>query len=219
MIRIQPQWGVFIGGYRDFKSASDDLAKVKKTPEPPEDRNVLHGDILDPQTKQIYTLHTYAQCIATRNPTVRMQRADPNAPDPAWKHLNEGRPYNLLDCRKEWTLAVKQFQNTSLVQPRTESSKFLDLIGLGGSSGDYLEASAKQAEELAKVLRGRGFNLEAYVLHTRLRQYCHRGRLRPHRRSAYAGTGRRSWPTSPLARPRTRFACSKQPLPMRVPRL
>jgi hypothetical protein len=49
------------------------------------------------------------------------------------------------------------------------------MIGLGGKSGDMLEASAAQAEEIARVLR-EGFKpvdgspalkFDAYVLHTR----------------------------------------------------
>jgi len=109
-----------------------------------------------------------SQCIATRNPTVRAQKADSGAPDPAWKRLNAGRPYNLLDCRKPWTLAVKQFHGTGMIQPRSAASVFLDTIGLGGKSGDVLEAGAAQAEEVARVLRKElkpGY--EAYVLHTR----------------------------------------------------
>jgi hypothetical protein len=166
-IRVDPQWGVFIGGYRDFDSASRDIPKVKKTPEPPADAKVLRVDYVDPTTRQLYQLNTYAQCIATRNPTLRAQAPNPNTADPAWKRLNEGRPYSLLDkCHKPWTLVVKQFQATGVVQPRSAASQFLDSLGLGGKSGDVLEASAAQAEEVAKVLHEQ-FQYDTYVLHTR----------------------------------------------------
>jgi hypothetical protein len=166
-IRVEPQWGVFIGGYRDFDSASRDLPNVKKTPEPPPDVHDAKGDYLDAGTKQLYHLNAYAQCIATRNPTVRAQKADASGPDPYWKQLNAGRPYSLLDkCHKPWTLAVKQFQSTGVIQPRSSSSPFLDMLGLGGKSAEVLQASALQAEEVAKRLSSQ-FNYEAYVLHTR----------------------------------------------------
>jgi len=160
-IRVEDQWGVLIGGYRDFDSASRDIPKVKQTPEPPEKRI----DFIDGGTRQAYQLSTYAQCIATRNPTVRAPQADPTAADPAWKRLNEGRPYNLLKCGKPWTVAVVQFQGTGVLQPRSMASEFLSAVGLGGKSGDFLEASAAQAEEVARVLRLQKF--DAYVLHTR----------------------------------------------------
>jgi hypothetical protein len=160
-IRVDPQFGVFIGGYRDFESASGDIAKVKQTPEFKDDS----VDWVEQTTGQLYRLGTYAQCIATRNPTVRAQKPAAGAPDPSWKNLNAGRPYNLLECGKPWTLAVKQFQGTGVVQPRSAASQFLNMIGLGGKSGDMLEASAAQAEEVARFLRV--MKIDAYVLHTR----------------------------------------------------
>ncbi len=173
-IHVEPQWGVFIGGYRDFDGASRDLAKVKQLPEPK--LNFIEAGLIDPQTKQVYQISTYAQCMATRNPTVPLTKRDPNAPDPSWKNLNDGRPYNLLTkCGKPWTLAVAQFHGTGMIQPRSTTSRILDSVGLGDKSNDMLEASAAQAEEIARVLR-EGFKpvdgspalkFDAYVLHTR----------------------------------------------------
>jgi hypothetical protein len=165
-IHVEPQWAVFIGGYRDFDGASRDLAKVRQLPEPK--FKFLDVDIIDQETKQAYHLNTYAQCMATRNPTVPMQKRDPNAPDPSWKSLNEGRPYNLLTkCNKPWTLVVAQFRGTGVIQPRSATSRLLDTVGLGGKGGDMLEASAAQAEEIARVLREKPFGYDTYVLHTR----------------------------------------------------
>jgi hypothetical protein len=218
MIRVDPQWGVFIGGYRDFDSASKDLPNVKKTPEPPDYKDVDLAEPLDKKRAALYHLNLFAQCIATRNPTVRMQRADPNAPDPAWKNLNDGRPYNLLTkCPGEWTLVVKQFQATGAIQPRSGASGFLDKL-FGGGSGDMLEAGANQAEEIAKVLRGDGFHLDAYVLHTRTGSIVTVG--------GYASINDPRM--QELARKLADFSFGKtpdaihlfkQPLPMKVPRL
>jgi hypothetical protein len=167
-IHVEDQFGVLVGGYTDFDSASKDIAKVKKTPEPPADPRFADVDFVDQETKQIYRLHTYAQCIATRNPTLPRQQVEHNGPDPAWKQLNDGRPYNLLKkCGKPWTLAVAQFQGTGVVQPRSAGSEFLNMIGMGGKSGDVLEASAAQAEEVARFLSSKPYNLKAFVLHTR----------------------------------------------------
>ncbi|HZT80906.1 MAG TPA: hypothetical protein VFA26_11810 [Gemmataceae bacterium] len=165
-IHVEPQWGVFVGGYRDFDGASHDVPKVKQAPWPEADKTDF-DHFTDAKTRQIYQVSPYAQCIATHNPTVRVEKPDPNAPDPFWKELNAGRPYNLLACGKPWTLAVKQFQATGVVQPRSASSQFLDMLGLGGKGNDVLDASARQAEEVAKVLSGKPFHYKAYVLHTR----------------------------------------------------
>jgi hypothetical protein len=164
----------------------------------------------------LYQLNTYAQCIATRNPTVRAQKADPNAPDPFWKELNDGRPYNLLKCGKPWTLAVRQFQGQGVIQPRSASSKFLDMIGLGSKSSDLLDANAKQAEEIAKVLRG--MHYDAYVLHTRTGSIVTVG--------AYDSKDDKGLKQAAKALRSMRFGLdanaiqlSDQPLPMAVPQL
>jgi hypothetical protein len=166
-VHVEEQWGVLIGGYRDFDSASRDVPKVKdksRTPWPKMDKTAF-DHFVKPDTGEVYQVSPYAYALATRNPTVRAPKADPNAPDPRWKDLNDGRPYNLLKCGKPWTLVVKQFQGIGVMQSRSESSKFLELLSFGSKPGDVLEASAKQAEEVAKFLRAANF--EAYVLHTR----------------------------------------------------
>ena len=167
-IRVEDQWGVLVGGYADFDGASHDIEKVKKTPWPTFDSTGF-DHFVDADSKKLYQVSPYAQCIATRNPTVprQQQQADTAAADPAWKQLNDGRPYNLLaKCRKPWTLAVAQFQGTAVIQPRSAASQFLNAIGLGGRSDDMLEASAKQAEEVARYLK-QNMQLDVFVLHTR----------------------------------------------------
>jgi hypothetical protein len=165
-IHVDEQWGVLVGGYSSFDAASRDIEKVKKTPWPTFDKTGF-DHFVDAESKQLYQVSPYSQCIATRNPTVRVQKPDPTAPDQAWKQLNDGRPYNLLKkCGKPWTLAVAQFQGVAVVQPRSAASEFLDKLGLGGRSDDMLEASAKQAEEVARVLK-ENLHYDAFVLHTR----------------------------------------------------
>src|SRR5262249_14963062 len=54
------------------------------------------------------------------------------------------------------------------VPRETASSTFLKTLGFGKNKpGDVLGASAKQAHELARVLRLPNFGFTAYVLHTR----------------------------------------------------
>jgi hypothetical protein len=161
-VRIEKQWGVMIGGYQDMESASKDIAKVKKLPW----SEAGTDGVVDSQG-QILRVSPYAHAFATRNPLVPVQPVDPTSPDPLWKDLNAGRPYNLLKCGKAWTLAIKQFQGGNIVQPRSGASDFLTKLGFGSKSSDLLDASAKQAEEVARLLRAMKPPLDAYVLHTR----------------------------------------------------
>ena len=216
-IRVQENWGVFVGGYRDLEAASKDLDKVKKTPF--DDLPATTMDhVPDFGRKQMVGVSPYAHAFATRNPLVPAAKANAEA-DPAWKELNSGRPYNLLKCGKPYTLAVKQFHGVSSVQARGASTPFLE--ALMGRSDDTLDASAKQAEEVARVLRK--VNLEAYVLHTRgasvvtigafdsendprlvqLQQKLRNGRLNG----------------LPDARAAEMFQFFPQPMPMKVPKL
>jgi hypothetical protein len=219
-IRVEDQWGVFIGGYKDLESASGDLARVKKL----KWDNLKKTDldyVPDMKTGEILEVSPFAYSFASRNPTVPQPKTDPNAPDPAWKELNEGRPYNLLRCGKPWTLAVKQFQGLNVVQERSVSSKFLSLLGMSDTSGQLLDASAKQAEEVAKVLRK--MNFEAYVLHTRTASVITVGaydtpedpRLQQVQRQLRSLTFRNN--SDPRAAQLLQFFA--QPLPMRVPQL
>jgi hypothetical protein len=221
-IRVEDQWAVFIGGYKDFDSASDDLPKLKKTPwDVPELKPLC--DHTTGQTSggaRVYQISPFAYAIAARNPTVQVPKPDPNAPDPAWKDLNDGRPYNLLGCPKPWTLAVKQFQAPAMIQARSASSKFLDMLSFGKNSEDLLVVTAKQAEEVARVLREMKF--QAYVLHTRGGSVVTVGGFDGPddpalRQTAEAIKGRIFKGTNIAVDPMFKFF--DQPLPMKVPKL
>jgi hypothetical protein len=219
-IRVEDQWGVFIGGYKDLESAGGDLIRVKKLKWDGLKKTDLDY-VPNLKTGQILEVSPFAYSFASRNPTIPQPKTDPNAPDPVWKDLNDGRPFNLLKCGKPWTLAVKQLQGLNVVQERSVSSKFLSLLGMGENSGQLLDASAKQAEEVARVLRLMKF--EAYVLHTRTASVITVGaydspedpRLQQVQRQLRSLTFQNS--SDPRAAQLLQFFA--QPLPMRVPQL
>jgi hypothetical protein len=111
-------------------------------------------------------VHPYHNAMVVRNP---LTPADANRPkwDPFWKTLNEDEDYSLLKNPKPWTLLVKVYLGGRTMQPRSSSGGFLSALGLGGSKGESLEASAKQAQELAKFLSHQKFGFKTYVLHMR----------------------------------------------------
>jgi len=224
-IRVEDQWGVLVGGYKSLDDASKDIEKIKKLPWADlGQQNVDH--VPDFNSKQMLAMSPYAHSFATRNPTVPMPKPDPNAPDPIWKDLNDGRPYNLLKCGKPWTLAVKQFQGANVVQSRSASSKFLDLLGGGNKAGEMLDASAKQAEEVARLLRTMKPGFDAYVLHTRggsvVTVGAYDGPEDPKLKQAQQQLRSLSFtPQNGGGDPRAAqmFQFFAQPLPMRVPQL
>jgi hypothetical protein len=111
-------------------------------------------------------VNPFVTCFVSRNPTVPLPSKPQNKFDPSWKKLNADEEYSLLNCRKAWTLVVKDYGGAMLIQPRAESSGFLDKIGLGGlRPGEGLGAAGLQAHQLAELLTKVGF--KAYVLHTR----------------------------------------------------
>jgi hypothetical protein len=170
-VRIPDQYAVLIGGYPDMESARRALNAVKKLKLP--ELNVpgmtAYDVIPDPQTGQRLAVNPFATAFVTRNPSLPpSQHSQDKGDDPFLKELNAGEEYSLLQCRKPYTLCVKIYQGVSVT--KSGSGSLLDKIGLR-KSPDTLSASALQAHELAKLLRSKELNLEAYVLHTRKESY------------------------------------------------
>jgi hypothetical protein len=184
MVRIEEEWAVLVGGYKDMDAARRALDKVKKL-QPPKEKGHLMDvvtqesnsgmpppgqgsfpNVAGGEEKKLVYLNPFATSFVVHNPTIPLEhpKQDPAKADQLLQDLNSGRPYNLLKCRQPWTLVIKEFPGASSLQPRTTSSVFLEMLGFR-QSADLLTASALQAEEVAKVLRGNNF--DAYVLHTR----------------------------------------------------
>jgi hypothetical protein len=176
-VRIQEQCAVLVGGFRDFDQASAALKNIKELPLPElkldsgrtayDLENIVEPDPVERKMRISHReVNPLANSFVVRNPTVP-QENQTNKPDPFWKQLNVDEQYSLLKCRKPWTLLVKEYTGTTVVQPRSGPSNFLKMIGLGGRSGEALGAAGLQAHELARVLRMPQLGFEAYVLHTR----------------------------------------------------
>jgi hypothetical protein len=169
-VRVELEYGVLVGGYPDIDSARRALDDVKRL-KPPDSRKLM--DLmtnLEPAGDQksvvkVAPINPFVTAFVVHNPTVPLEQADRNKPDPALRELNDGRPYNLFRCGKPWTLAVKDFPGATTLQPRSSTGSFLGMIGLGKADA-VLDAGSKQAEEVARVLH-ETMKLDAYVLHTR----------------------------------------------------
>jgi hypothetical protein len=169
--RFEDQYGVLIGGYKDFDTAADALKKIKKLDPPNPKRVPLHCMVTSNPIKQVVEqawVNPFHDAFVVRNPKVKYE-APPaqNKPDPFLKQLNENEDYNLLKCPKRFTLAVAQFRAATILQPPPESNSILKKLGLGGkdTGGASLGAAALNAHNVAELLRK--WNFDAYVLHMR----------------------------------------------------
>jgi hypothetical protein len=177
LVRIEEEYAVLVGGYKDMAAARRALDEIRKL-KPPEDAGKRHLlDVISqpvpggsgdsgPTKLQASFVNPFLTAFVVHNPAIPLEhpKEDPTRADQVLRDLNSGRPYNLLKCRQAWTLVIKEFPGASSLQPQSAAGGFLEMIGFGRSA-DLLTASALQAEEVAKVLRGNNF--DAYVLHTR----------------------------------------------------
>jgi hypothetical protein len=94
--------------------------------------------------------------------------------DPFVKKLNEDNPYSLLKATKGWTLAVRAFSSPVEIRGQDGDNAGLMRKPTTAKGAKVLEATAEQAEAMAKALRdlkrsenGPTLGLEVFVLHTR----------------------------------------------------
>lgn len=177
--RVQDQYAVLIGGFKDFESASAFLPKVRKMAPPKlqleEGKNpyeVMTYQDVDPETKKQVTksalVNPYSNAMVVRNPAAPPDSKNKPKWDPFWKQLNAHEEYSLLKNPSKMTLVIKEYMGARTLQQQQTSSTFLNALGLGGSRpGEHLDGAAQQAHELARFLRQPSIGMTSYVLHTR----------------------------------------------------
>lgn len=177
---VQDQFAVLVGGFKDMESASAFLPRLKKLPPPvlklqdgqKNPYEVLTYEEMDPQTRKVVKktglVHPYHNAMVVRNPAVPAPKVAKPRWDPFWKQLNAHEEFSLLRNPKAWTLVVKEYSGARVIQEQANKSSFLTALGFGGSrGGEMLDASAMQANALAKFLRDQKIGLTPWVLHTR----------------------------------------------------
>lgn len=171
MTRIENQYAVLVGGYKDMETtrkALDDIKKLK--PSNPRLMPFLRTERTEPSAEgkkddvRGAYVSPFLDSFVIRNPTVPQEAPRDNKPDPFLKQLNADEEYSLLRCKEPWTLVVAVHHGTTVIQSQAASSSFLDRF-FGTSGGKALANSAHNAHNLAEALRKLGY--EAYVLHTR----------------------------------------------------
>jgi hypothetical protein len=170
-IRIEDQFAVLVGGYKDMDAARKDLDELRKR-EPP--KKLQYTAIVPDANGRMHeeAVNPFKTAFVAPNPTTHAEKsAADNKPDPHLKEYNADESYSLLKCRKPWTLVVKSYRGAAVVQAQSMSSSVMEKLGLGKKAGELLNANAKEAHQVAEFLRNKQLGFEAYVLHTEYNSY------------------------------------------------
>jgi hypothetical protein len=177
VVRIEDEYAVLIGGFKDFQAATAGLAKVRALPMPKLKakpgttpyQTVVYTVPAEEKVKAI-DVNPYSQAMVVRNPTAGAASNKPKI-DPFLKTLNDEEEYSLLRNKKKYTLMIKEYHGATVVESqvggKSSGGGFMGLFNIAKNSETSLSASAAQAHELAKFLRSDKIGLEAWVLHTR----------------------------------------------------
>jgi hypothetical protein len=177
-INIQEQCAVILGGYTSMEAAKRDLdqrIRNLKELDPKKvslDKQIVYDEerqakAFEPKIKKSEYVNPFkTTAFVGHNPTIEQRRpADWDQLDIGLlKKLNAGEPYSLLDNKKKFTLAVKNFPTPTIVQSQATSKGFMENV-FGEKSGPRRDSAAGAATSLTEWLR-KG-NIEAYVLHTK----------------------------------------------------
>jgi hypothetical protein len=172
---IYDQYAVFVGipgGYKDQETARKDLDRIRKL-QP--SQQLMHNAVVPDSTGKMreQPLNPFLNAFVSPNPTVPVDKpAADNQTGERLKEYNADEKFSLLKCPKPYTLVVKSYQGAAVVQAQSTSPSVMEkawssVFGMKGAN--VLNANAKQAHEVAEVLRKIGF--ESYVLHTEYSSY------------------------------------------------
>jgi hypothetical protein len=167
--RIEDQYAVLVGGFKDDVTARkylDDVRKLK-----PSQKLQLVAFVPGPDGKlREQQINPFLSAFVCRNPSIPLDKpVTDDAHDPRLKEYNSGESYSLLKCPKPWTLVVKSYTGASVVQAQSAPKSFMEKMTSLNNSGAILNANAKQAHQVAEFLHK--FGLPAYVLHTEFTSY------------------------------------------------
>jgi hypothetical protein len=180
-IRIDEQTGVLVGGYKTREEATKALEKFRKL-----DPEALVKNQVDLDTKFVIELdgkarreavyvNPFLKAFPARNPTVPQEQfgSHPEEEMKLLRKLNSDESFCLLQCKKPFTLAIKQFnmQHKTMDSASGEKAKtFLEKFDKGffNKIQPWEDMTAHNAHNLAEAMRKAGVP-ETYVLHCK---YC-----------------------------------------------
>jgi hypothetical protein len=190
-VRIDEQTAVLLGGFRDADAAMSVAKKIRELPPPdvkrvkvdcryagaftPEKSSKGLADLGPAAQEQVVQyINPFTKASPVRNPTAAKEQTGmtPAAELEFLRKVNREEPLSLLNTRRPFTLAVKQFNSqyktmTDAKEAKTFINQFNDLFGR--KKGEWVDGAAHNAHNLAEALRKS--KLEAYVLHCQCCSY------------------------------------------------
>ncbi|HEY1379707.1 MAG TPA: hypothetical protein VGF55_23085 [Gemmataceae bacterium] len=169
-VRIEDQYAVLVGGYKDDVTARKELDRIR-TLKPASDD--LNHQAYVPDAKgvmHVQAVNPFRSAFVCRNPSVPVEKPKQDDDlDARLKKYNASEPYSLLKSSKPFTLVVKAYKGAARLQSQSATSSVMQKMGMDREFGNVLNANANQAHQVAEFLRK--FGVEAYVLHTEYNSY------------------------------------------------
>jgi hypothetical protein len=169
--RIEEQCAILVGNYPDADAARQALNKIRELKPDPKrvDLSIIfqriHDDKGNVNFEEAAYVNPFTTAFVVHNPLLKIERpAEWQKQDmEILRKLNRGESYSLFNCKKPYTLMVKQFLLPSVIQSKSAGGKFLESIGIGKSTNS--DNVALNAHNMAELFRK--IQLDGYVLHTR----------------------------------------------------
>jgi hypothetical protein len=170
-VRIEDQYAVLVGGYKDDATARKELDEIRKIR--PSEKFATYAYVPDPKTGQVReeAINPFQSSFVCHNPSMPVEKAQQDS-DLAQrlKEYNAHESYSLLKCPKPYTLVVKAYKGAATLESQNASSSVMAKLGSGRR---VMTANEKAAHMAAEFLRNKqpGLGFEAYVLHTEYNSY------------------------------------------------
>jgi hypothetical protein len=168
-VRIEDQFAVLVGGYKDDAIARKELDRIRKLK--PSEKHMATRVVPDAKGQMHEeTVNPFQSAFVCRNPMIPVEKAKTDVDEgKRLKEWNAHESYSLLKCRKAYTLVVKEFRGAATVQTQHESPAAGWLSS--HKTSDILNGNEKAAHMLAEFLSNKQLGFEAYVLHTEFNDY------------------------------------------------
>ena len=175
--QIEDEYAILVGNYPDADAARRSLDKIRHLPRPSDKLcwvSLGRPEIDNPdpfkapkkgEEKKVEYLSPFTNAFVVHNPAIKQERpADWDKLDIAvLQRLNRGENYSLLNCKKAFTLAVKQFLLPA--ETRSSSGNIFGKVNPFAHQTD-IDVQAENAHNLADLLH-KTAHLDAFVLHTK----------------------------------------------------
>lgn len=176
--RIDDQYAVLVGGYKDEDAAYKAAQQIRKLPPPAEKlmdqttKGVLSGDQVTPASDQAVYINPFRSAFPVRNPSIPAEKAaKDDKPDDRLKKYNAGESYSLLKNPKPWTLAITTYHVAAAVKQDYAERPLVQKLLSPSDAGRLSHATGREAHAMADWLRNLDKKYmdyplhEAYVLH------------------------------------------------------